>query len=179
MSENAENDTAQIPDTTPVDDSIQRAFLAASTQREFTFNAKVNDKDHELTIRRWSLREQLTLGAVLGRVMNSVNRVASMAVVANKSGIAGNGGLDEASVLTEVFAAHVDDILKLCICAVKPNFNNDVVVATEFVEAMSADDCMQLLLLIMINNRVDEKAKKKFEQVNAEFGKAAARLAGR
>lgn len=150
----------------------QEKFIDASVEDKSPIELSLENNNgvtKDITISRWTLRQQFKQGVVLSRVMRGLIpvliRASAPATAKEGEEVNLNAILRDQDLLLTMLSAHADDIFSLCISAVRPSFSTDAE-AEAFVDDLNPSDCFIILFTLVHVNRAAEttdKSKKKLD----------------
>jgi len=150
---------------------FQTAFLQASTERTVALTVGADANKKTLTIRRWSLTQQMQLGHSMALILNQVatqlarhikldeQKDGKVSVSISMAEIVSN-----TMVFSKVMADCAEHIFRVITATIAPNFDS-LEKAQEFAETLEVADAIQIIMLIVRHNAMTDEAKKKFSDL--------------
>lgn len=154
----------------------QEEFLKALTERELEYTLKADGEEKKLILKKWSLRQQFSLGSTLARVMTGfVGVIGKMGAKLDEDTdeVDAQELLNNEVLILELLRIHGDSIFDLIIATISPNNFKTFQEASEFVDTLDAQTAFQLLMVIAAQNSPKEDSKKKFGDLQSQIASLA------
>lgn len=151
--------------------SFQDIFIKASTEREITLPVMSNDKQVDITIRRWTLTQQITLGNAFSNLFTAFAGLFP-ALAQGKDNTVDVSMTELVEVMSntgDFLVKQKDNLFKVVAGSIAHNFDNDMSKSLAFVDTLDLSDCLQIIFVLARMNAIKETAKKKFQEIAEAF----------
>lgn len=143
---------------------FQNAFLQAATMRSVQVQIGSAESKKIVTLRRWSLTQQMQLGHSMAIVLNSVATNLAKHINLDKDGqvtVSFEELINNTIVFSKTMAECSEHLFRVVSATLAPNFPT-LEAAQEYAETLDLADAIQVVLLIVKHNAMTEETKKKF-----------------